>query len=1059
MSVRDVFSPLLVGLFILAIPGIADAIDSRQVKTLFEHPPRQYSSAPLWVWNDDLTDEQIVSTLNDLAGQQVKQVFVHPRPGLMIPYLSPEWFRLWKVALREAKRLDMNVWIYDENSYPSGFAGGHVPEAMPESRGRGLVLREEKTPPPWTNTIVGVYRILEQGLENVTDRVRAKESFAAGRYCVATIARAANSPWHGGRSYVDLLYPGVTEKFLSITLDAYKREIGHEFGRRVPGVFTDEPNIRPAGGLPWTDSLPADFEQRRGYRLTDHLPSLQLEVGDWQRVRHDYYQTLLELFIERWGKPYHDYCATNRLEFTGHYWDHDWPSCLGVPDNMAMYAWHQRPAIDVLMNQYREAVNSQFGNVRIVKELSSVANQLGQARTLCEAYGAGGWDLRFEDMKRIGDWLYVLGVNTLDEHLSYITLRGARKRDHPQSFSYHEPWWTAYHVSAAYFSRLSAALSQGQQVNPVLVLEPTTTAWMYNTDGKPDARLDELGESFQKLLQSLESTQIEYDIGCEDIMARHGAAANGALQVGQRNYAIVVLPPRTETLNARTVGLLEAFLQSGGAVLCAGNAPARVDGMLSDRLATASQNPRWRTLSAEAIPAELAGLLPPAALSITRSPDDKGVLFHHRRQLSDGQLLFLVNTSLRFSSTGVIESKTRGLEQWDPDTGLAGPYPFAATTNGTRFAYDLAPAGSLLLFLADKPSRPSPIVARNTQSIPPLGPPKIERAGPNVLALDYVDITVGGLTQKGLYFYRAEQLAFQKNGMARNPWDSAVQFGDELISKRFPNTSGLDVSYKFTIRGPVPRQLAAVIERADLYTVTFNGQPLAQRSPDWWLDKSFHRLDLTGRARPGENVLRLQTAPFTILNEIEPVYLLGDFALEPSPKGFVLGPDKPLDLGPWNEQGHPFLSAGAAYSERFVVTPNTGRFRVAVRSWHGSVAKVTVNGQLAGYLAHQPWECEVTPWIRSGTNTVTVEVIGTLKNTLGPHHFGPGVGSAWPGMFQTGPESGPPPGSEYATIGYGLFAPFVLNHDSEPASDRAGKNQRPKAKVSILERGSTRLLR
>ena len=56
-----------------------------------------------------------------------------------------------------------------------------------------------------------------------------------------------------------------------------------------------------------------------------------------------------------------------------------------------------------------------------------MANQLGLPRTLCEAYGAGGWDLRFEDMKRIGDWLYVLGVNTLDQHLSYVTIRGARK--------------------------------------------------------------------------------------------------------------------------------------------------------------------------------------------------------------------------------------------------------------------------------------------------------------------------------------------------------------------------------------------------------------------------------------------------------------------------------------------------------------------------------------------------------------------------------------------------------------------------------------------------------
>ena len=81
--------------------------------------------------------EQVRDTLHDMADQKVMQVFVHPRPGLMTPYLSDDWFRLWKAALDEAERLDMNIWIYDENSYPSGFAGGWVPELMPESRGRG----------------------------------------------------------------------------------------------------------------------------------------------------------------------------------------------------------------------------------------------------------------------------------------------------------------------------------------------------------------------------------------------------------------------------------------------------------------------------------------------------------------------------------------------------------------------------------------------------------------------------------------------------------------------------------------------------------------------------------------------------------------------------------------------------------------------------------------------------------------------------------------------------------------------------------------------------------
>ena len=98
------------------------ADEGEQVKAAFFEPTREYATAPLWVWNDDLTAQQIRETLQDLAGQQVKQAFVHPRPG------SDDALPVGRVVstcgrsrLDEAERLDMNLWIYDENSYPSGF--------------------------------------------------------------------------------------------------------------------------------------------------------------------------------------------------------------------------------------------------------------------------------------------------------------------------------------------------------------------------------------------------------------------------------------------------------------------------------------------------------------------------------------------------------------------------------------------------------------------------------------------------------------------------------------------------------------------------------------------------------------------------------------------------------------------------------------------------------------------------------------------------------------------------------------------------------------------------
>src|SRR5262249_32907416 len=149
---------------------------------------------PLWVWNDLLTDEEIRSTLQDLARQEIKQVWVHPRPGLMTPYLASDWFHFWQVALEEAKKLDMTVWIYDENSYPSGFAGGWVPQVMPESRGRGLVFRETATAPKLTPELVGVYRIEIDSCENLMSELRSAGTLPDGRYLVASEVRAENSP-------------------------------------------------------------------------------------------------------------------------------------------------------------------------------------------------------------------------------------------------------------------------------------------------------------------------------------------------------------------------------------------------------------------------------------------------------------------------------------------------------------------------------------------------------------------------------------------------------------------------------------------------------------------------------------------------------------------------------------------------------------------------------------------------------------------------------------------------------------------------------------------------
>ncbi|MCK4965485.1 hypothetical protein KAS50_00560, partial [bacterium] len=509
-----------------------------EIKTHFENPPVEFHSAPLTVWNDKVTDEKVVEQIMKLHSQGIGGVLIHPRYGMITPYLTDEYFSLYKTAFDKVKELGMKMWIYDENGYPSGYAGGYVRDDMPEAAGKALVLRQyDVLPDNIEGEISVVLKKENSGYVDVTDRLGDEKS-KSGKYYVYTLVSNLSN------RYLDLLMKGVTEKFLEVTFEkGYKKYFGHEFGKMIPGSFQDEADISPLvnGAIKWTPDLYAEFEKMWGYDLRVHLPSLLEDVGEWKKNRHNYYAVLLHLFVERWAKVYYNYCEENNLKFTGHYWENWWPRPARCPDNMAMYQWAQMPGVDILDNVYSDDSRAQrekaqkmgrygyqllqVGNVRAVKELRSAANQMGYRRTLSETYGRSGWDLRFEDMKRIADWEYAVGVNFLNQHLFQMTLKGARKQDNPPSF-YHQPYWQFYHYFENYTSRLSLVLSSGEQINKILVIEPTTSAWMYYAPprrgrvvadlGTVESKTEKylaLGDDFQDFVTDLSKLHVDYDLG------------------------------------------------------------------------------------------------------------------------------------------------------------------------------------------------------------------------------------------------------------------------------------------------------------------------------------------------------------------------------------------------------------------------------------------------------------------------------------------------------------------------------------------------------------------
>lgn len=1041
MKIRNkyerLFTALIIGSYgLLGCTGrtMNDGDSLKDLEAGFANPSSEYRPAPFAIWNGKVTNAEVERTIQELKDAGFGGLFIHPRPGLITEYMSDEWYSLYKHAIDYAKERDMKIWIYDENSYPSGFAGGHVPQEMPESyqQGQGLALEKAHVLP---ENMADYFICLKKEGESWTDITNEAPSHKGteGEYYLYKKTYYGRSDWYGGYSYVDIMVKGVTEKFLEITMKGYEEIAKDNFGKSILGIFSDEPNIQTSGGLRWTPDLFSAFKQKWGYDLKPLLPLLEEEVGNWKKVRHDYMETLLQLFIDRWSKPYHQYCEQNNLKWTGHYWEHDWPYMNDGPDNMAMYAWHQVPAIDMLFNQFDEkSPVAQFGNVRAVKELRSVANQMGYVRTLSETYGGGGWDETFKDFKRLGDWEYVLGVNFMNQHLAHMTLTGARKYDYPPVFTYHSPWWPSYKKLNDYYARLSLALSKGKQNNHILVIEPNSTLWSYYSHTKSNPKLMEIGQAFQSFVTELEKNQVEYDLGSENIIKDHGDAADGKFIIGKASYSTVVLPPMMETLNKPTFDLLQGFVEQGGKLVCF-SFPDCLDGEKDPKLPellSAGSVVSVPALTKDVIRKHFEGgggrLCPPMHFAFSG-----GDLYHQRREFADGELLFLANSSMDEATRGTISMRGESVLELDAMQGEIYAYPAVREENGLSMNFELEPAGSLLLYCSRKKldgygKRP---VSAGNAKLAPTGNLQVKRLRENALTIDFCDVAIKGKAIENVYFAQAADEAFRAYGFANgNPWSTSVQYKRNILDRDTFTTGGFTASYHFAVKDKFDYStMKLVAERPEIFKVKINGEELPVTPGAWWLDRSFGVYPIGDKVKQGLNTVEMSVSPMSIYAEIEPVYVVGDFSVMPEEKGWsVAAPVEELALGSWKEQKQPFYPWEVSYTKEYEIDDTDKPYAVQLNAWNGTVAEVYVNDVKAGIIAFDPYRLDISSLLKQGNNKVEVRVAGSHKNLLGPHYNNPAPGLASPWHWKNIKQQ--IPGNEYQLCDYGLMEDFdVVN--------------------------------
>lgn len=1062
--------------------------NGRELEAAFRDPLSEFRSLPFWAWNARLDNDEIATQIRSMAEQGMGGFFMHSRDGLETPYLGEAWMDAVRTAVRTAEREGMTAWIYDEDRWPSGSAGGKVSAKGDAYRAKGLTLevldgaphaassriatpnaathRDYAPPAQGQSLPVALFRARLDGLRYLggerLDPALPHAAEAGSSLLVFRIEVAAGDEWFNGEAPPDNLNPDAVDAFIDLNYRPYLEAVGGSFGGTVPGVFTDEPSVHDRhsryapgrGWIPWTYAFASFFASRRGYDPLEAVPLIFFDGEGQERIRHDYWRTVADLFSESYTKRLGSWCRGHGLLFTGHFL---WENQLGTATRtggavMPHYRFQDLPGIDLLCDQIEETIT--------VKQCTSVANQYGKKRVLSEMYGCVGWEFTFEGQKRLGDWQFVMGVNVRCQHLALYSLKGCRKRDYPPVFNYNTSWWCHAKTVEDYFARLSAILTQGRPVRDLLVLHPASTAWCRLgsnprgfADRGSDRNLPEVnayGDDFNRLLRAILGAHHDFDLGDETIMAETGRLEGASLVVGRASYRVVLLPP-IDSLFASTLELLLAFLDSGGRAVAVAPGATLVEGVTSDLPARLYAHANTVVVErAELVLSALESALPRGvSLRNRHYAEDPDLLCMLRRE-GDRSILFAVNTDSARAKEILVEVEGElSVEELDPLSGAIRPLGADRAGGRTRFIADFGPAGSRLYRFApwavgaggpgagaaaDASAAGQRAAFRETPNLlvnPPLlgafGPTaRFGRTMPNALVLDRCAYELAGRGwSEEMEVWRAQKEIRAELGMRQIYYNGLAQRYLWVEEDHPGDGTPVAFRFRFDVKEVPSNPVFLVLEEPGEYRIALNGEEVAVRIEGWFLDKAFQKIRLPSPVS-GRNELVLSCA-YRSRMEAEDCFLIGDFAVD-GERALSREPAE-LRFGDWCLQGYPHYCGSMVYRFEFDrPAVRVGRPTLYLGDFSAITTEIRVSGHAAGRV---PWRSadgiDLTDFLVDGSNSLEIEVVGSPRNLLGPFHLARGkvAFNEWSAFRPVGPDYT----AEYVLEPYGLFSQVVLREE------------------------------
>lgn len=668
----------------------------------------------------------------------------------------------WEAFIRgvkEAKRLGMSLWLYDECGYPSGSAGGITIRDHPEYEARGLNVVDAPVAdgvvtldlPPGT-----LFRAVAMPMKEGAAQMEEAVDIAASVQGTQLVWTAPEGDWHvfvftegvlyeGTHAalslarkfpYINLLSPESTARFIEVTHAEYAKRLGDDLGQYFVATFTDEPSLmslflaeQKHRVLPWSPAFAAEFQRRCGYDMISLLPALFVDAGpQGAKFRYDYWKTVGDLVSENFFGQIQTWCRQHNIPSGGHLLAEE-SFLSGVPLYGNFFQCLRRldaPSMDCLTS-IPDGVPWY-----VARLVSSAAELEGRTVTMSETsdhsqrYRPEGdtrpvRDVTEDEIRGTCNRQILNGINTITSYYSFAGL------DDVQMNRLNE--WVG---------RCCTMLRGGRQVADVALAYSVESAWVRFTPAtKWVAGSPVDAQRVEKIFHDAEKDLYRAGRDFTHVDARTLAEARvdaGALQYGELRWRVVVLPD-TDTLPLAAWENLEHFYQDGGVVIALTSRPANSDTEfpshrvleISKSLFGESREPGMTVNGAGGVgvylPRGSEALLPVVLDSLLEKdggPADKDAPLRvtHRRMAGD-DVYFVINDSGQPWEGSVNIPAAGVLEQWDPATGQMTPLESGRGINLRLGAY-----GGMLYRFKDavlpqrKPAGGATIPTMHTEQLP-----------------------------------------------------------------------------------------------------------------------------------------------------------------------------------------------------------------------------------------------------------------------------------------------------------------------------------------------------